>query len=574
MRRLTIATLAAALAALAFAAAASSQPPVAVTARQAKEVFLSQPGVAKWLTRYPSESLVTSAELDSSKTRWNVSVSSGAAGQIATGEIDRLGAVHEVLVGPQIAWPLARGDGIGGVINRPLLWLSFCLFFLFGLANYRRPLSMRNADLLALLSFSAAIYFVNDGRVFASAVAAALSLAYVIARCARIGLANRSAPAPSAVVPVWLLVAGIVLLGGIRIGLNTEGSGVLDVGYAGVIGAQRLTEGTSPYGNFPRSTLRPCGELTPGAEPSAWLQDDGRCESPNELGDTYGPVNYHAYVPGLWLFGWSGKWDSLPSVHFTTLLFDLVALLGLAAVGFRFGGSRLAATLAFAWVAYPLTQYVSSSNTNDAIMPALLIWGFWAAASPSGRGALAALASWTKFAALIVVPLWLTYPARERRPALWFAVAFALTTVLAFWIVLLGGDPLHELRVFYERTFRIQAERSSPFSLWDWGDYHAAGIPDLKWAQRVLQLALVAAAIAAAIVPRRKTPLQLAALTAGLLAGFELTLTHWFALYVVWFLPFALLAMLAGDQLRQPEPAVAAKPETTAQTEPRAVVAA
>ena len=26
-------------------------------------------------------------------------------------------------------------------------------------------------------------------------------------------------------------------------------------------------------------------------------------------------------------------------------------------------------TLAFAWVAYPFTQYVSSSNTNDALPP-------------------------------------------------------------------------------------------------------------------------------------------------------------------------------------------------------------
>ena len=40
-------------------------------------------------------------------------------------------------------------------------------------------------------------------------------------------------------------------------------------------------------------------------------------------------------------------------------------------------------------------------------------------------------------------------------------------------------------------------------------------------------------------MPRRKTPLQLAALTAALLIGFELTLTHWFYLYIPWFFPFA-----------------------------------
>ena len=42
-----------------------------------------------------------------------------------------------------------------------------------------------------------------------------------------------------------------------------------------------------------------------------------------------------------------------------------------------------------------------------------------------------------------------------------------------------------------------------------------------------------------------KSPLQLAALTAALLIGFEIVLTHWFYLYVTWFFPFFAFAMLA-----------------------------
>jgi hypothetical protein len=48
----------------------------------------------------------------------------------------------------------------------------------------------------------------------------------------------------------------------------------------------------------------------------------------------------------------------------------------------------------------------------------------------------------------------------------------------------------------------------------------------------------------AAVVPRRKGPLELAALTASLLLAFELSLTHWFYLYLPWVLPFVLLALL------------------------------
>jgi len=55
----------------------------------------------------------------------------------------------------------------------------------------------------------------------------------------------------------------------------------------------------------------------------------------------------------------------------------------------------------------------------------------------------------------------------------------------------------------------------------------------------------VAGALTAAVVPRRKSPLQLAALTAALLAGFELVLTYWLYTYIPWFFPFAAIAVLA-----------------------------
>ena len=95
--------------------------------------------------------------------------------------------------------------------------------------------------------------------------------------------------------------------------------------------------------------------------------------------------------------------------------------------------------------------------------------------------------------------------------------------------------------------------RHSPFSLWDWGQYHA-GLPDLAWLQKVLQALLVAGAAAAAFLPRRKSPLQLAALTGALLIGFELVLTHWFYLYLPWFFAFAAYAVLAGEPVAETAP--------------------
>ena len=124
-------------------------------------------------------------------------------------------------------------------------------------------------------------------------------------------------------------------------------------------------------------------------------------------------------------------------------------------------------------------------------------------------------------------------------------MGFAAGTLGAFWILLLEPDPLHAARVFWDRTFGWQVGRDSPFSIWGWGQYHAEGLPDLGWLQTVAVVALVIGAVAVFFVPRRKTVLQLSALSAALLIGFELTLTHWFYLYLPWFFPFVAFAVFA-----------------------------
>ncbi len=543
---LVVVTLVSALA----PAAARAAPPPRLTEQQAKRIFLADSKVEGWLRHYPRASWDILAEFRGSDRRWEIKVYSGPAGEVATGLVDdATGTVVEAWTGPQVAWALARGP-IGRSINHAPVWLLFCAVFLLGLGNLRRPLCLRNLDLLAVLSFSVPLWYFNHGHVFAGASLTTIPLCYLLARCTWIGVRNRG-PAPASSLPVWVLVGATLFLVGFRVQLNHAHSGILDVGYAGVIGADRIDHGVDPYGHFPVQTDRPCGPADVAGNVSDWIQANGRCESVNSFGDTYGPVDYLSYLPGLWLFGWSGKADTLPAVHFTAILFDLLAMLGLAAVGYRHGGARLAAVLALAWASCPFTQYVSSSNTNDALMPAFLIWGFWAATWDAGRGIFAALASWTKLAALIVVPLWLTYPSvRERRRGAVFGIAFAATTLLSFWVLLLGGHPLHEAHVFYERTFKIQFDRHSPFSVWDWGQYHI-GLPDLRWPQHVLQVVLVAAAVAVAFAPRRKSPLQLAALTAALLVAFELLLTHWSPLYIAWFFPFVALSVLAAEELRE-----------------------
>ena len=582
---------AAAAVALLVAPGARAAETPSLTEERATAIFLEHPKVEDWLDRYPEEGRTTDATYKSERSAWETGVWWGEAGQIAKGVVDDdSGAVTEAWTGPQVAWTMARGyEGAfgGDELERLPIWLGFCALFLIGLADLRRPLSLRNLDLVALLSFSVSLWYFNDGDVFTSMPLVYPPLVYLLARMVWVGFRGRGAPASRPVWPVWVLAAVTVFLAGFRVGLNLvaeqgdDSTRVIDVGYAGVIGAHRIANGEAPYGHMPvQENLKPCGASDAEGEVRDRIQANGRCESSNPTGDTYGPVAYLAYLPGLALFGWEGRWDELPAAHFTTIVFDLLALIGLALVGKRFGGRgtaygapfrsaglarapsgktdgadrrdrdgewRLAVTLPFAWAAYPFTQYTSNSNSNDAIAPALLVFGFWLAASPGGRGAFAALSSWVKFTSLLIVPLWASYPDALRRPRAKavFASVFGLVSLLVFWVLLLEPTPLEAARVFYNRTIASQLERESPFSIWDWGQYHADGIPDLEVVQRILIPAVAVFALALFFVPRRKSPLQLAALTAAVLIAFELVLTHWFYLYLPWFLPFVVFAVVA-----------------------------
>ena len=558
---------------------APAAPKPNLTEDQSILALESVPKVKHWLARYPKSSLVKQGTYDSTYHDWNVGIWSGKAGEIASGRVDDFnGIATESWTGPQVAWKMARG-GSGGAfggkkINSWPVWLGFCAVFLLGLADLRRPVSLRNLDLVALLSFTVSLWYFNHGHIFASASLVYPGFAYLLARMLWIGIRNRPPPTSRPLWPVWILAAATVFVGGFKVGLNIRDSNVIDVGFAGPIGAERIVHGQSPYGNFPvEENLQPCGPADRDGEIRDRVQTNGRCESANPNGDTYGPVSYLAYLPGFAFFGWSGKWDSLPAAHFTSIAFDLLCLIGLGLVGRRFGGNRLGVTLAFAWAAYPFTQYVSNSNTNDAIMPAFLIWGFWLVTSHRARGFFAGLAGWTKFAALVVAPMWATYPEFRwdagRRRMLWYLVGFAAGDDRR----LLGAAPRAEPAPRCARL--LGPDDPDPdrprLAVLDLGlaPVPRLGHPRARLHPEGARGPAPRRRARARVRPRQKSPLQLAALTGALLIGFELVLTHWFYLYLPWFFAFAAYAVLAG------EPRAAEAPVTSPDERPaRELVAA
>jgi hypothetical protein len=116
-----------------------------------------------------------------------------------------------------------------------------------------------------------------------------------------------------------------------------------------------------------------------------------------------------------------------------------------------------------------------------------------------------------------------------------FAAGFAVVAALAFVPVVAHNSP----RSFFDATIAFQAQRGSPFSVW--GLYEGAWIDKLQLA---VQIAAVAGAVALAFVPRRRDLVGLAALSAAILIALQLGVTHWFYLYIPWFFPLVMLALL------------------------------
>ena len=431
--------------------------------------------------------------------------------------------VTEAWTGYQVAWTMARGyaGAFGRRSNALYVWLPLCALFAAPFLPWRRPRrwSLLHLDLSVLLAFSVSLAFFNHARIGISVPLVYPFLLYLLVRMVLLafGRGRPRSPLPLSVPVSWLAV-GVVFLVGFRVGLNVVDSNVIDVGYAGVIGSTKLLHGHKLYGHWP---------------------------SDNTYGGTYGPVNYYAYVPARSIFGWSGTWDDLPAAHAAALAFDLLTMLGLYLLGRRIRGPTLGVVLSYAWAAYPFTLFTLESNSNDTLVPMLVVAALLVAGSASARGVVAALAGLTKFAPLGLGPLFMRgvgdgWP--RKRSLVAYVLAFALTTVVAMLPVLLNDN----FQTFWHDSVSYQATRPSPFSIWGlWGGQGVL--------QHIVQGLAVVLAIAVAFVPRRRGLVELAALTAAVLIAVELGLTHWFYLYIVWFFPFVIVAVLGAYPELVPE---------------------
>ena len=520
-------------------------PGYRLTAAEVKRIAAADPTIRAELRRHPR---AIPYEYTKGVGSWQVSWFSQGRHQVELAQVyvdDASRKVTQAWTGFQVAWTMARGypGAFGRRVNAWYVWVPMCLLFVAPFIPWRRRPSLLHLDLLMLLGFSISMALFNNATIGLSVPLVYPFLLYLLARMLLLAF-GRGRPRTSVplLVPVSWLAVGVIFLVGFRVGLNVTNSNVIDVGYAGVIGADKVIHGKPLYGHWPKD---------------------------NAQGDTYGPVAYYAYVPFRAIFGWSGTWDTLPAAHAAAIAFDLLTLAGLFFLGRRIRGPTLGVLLAYAWVSYPFALWSLSSNTNDTLVALLVVLALLVITSAPARGVTAALAGLTKFAPLALGPLLLrgtgtAWP--PKRSALAYVFAYGLTLLVAMLPVLLD----HNLQAFWRDSIAYQSGRVTPFSVWGlWGG--------LGFEQHLVEGAAVGLAVAVAFVPRRRGVVEVAALAAAVLIAIQLTANYWLYSYIVWFFPAVIVAIFAShpsseplrfSQLRATAPRAARSPAPAAALRP------
>ena len=302
-------------------------------------IALRDPKAADWLKRYKAHTQY--ATYDSTLHLWTVHVNAGEPyGEVAQVEVDdRTGTVTHAWTGPQVDWGMARGykGWFGRKLNDTRLWLAFCAVFLIALVDWRRILTLRTLDLVALLALlGLALVLRARPRVLGGAAAVPADglpdRAPGLDRPARRAAAGQHGP-PA--------VLGAGRAAGVPDRLPPRPERVRRDGHRRRLcghrrrrpGAARPVALRQLPGRERRALRRPHSDGTSSAYRQA--KEGGRCESPVATATPTGPSTTRPTCRRVAVTGWTGRWDDLPASHGTSAIFDLACVGG-------HGGRRLA----------------------------------------------------------------------------------------------------------------------------------------------------------------------------------------------------------------------------------------
>jgi hypothetical protein len=437
---------------------------------------------------------------------------------VADANVSPAGNVTGVWTGVEALAPFAHTDQ-PALLTNWLILVPASMLFMVPFLDPCRLRSVALVDGLAVLALLISFLFIANARLDPAVWLAYPPLIYLLLRLLTVGFrgGGRSArPAPLLSTRTLMIGLPLLLVG--RVVLSLAGHIEIDVGYQSVFGAFRILHHIPIY-----------------------------YADPNH-GDTYGPIAYLAYVPFELAFPWSNGLSQLHAADAAAIFFDLGTVAALIMLGRRLragaDGTRVGLVLAWAWAACPFTVIGLLVHTNDALISMLGVVALLLIASPALSGGVLGLAAAAKFSPAGLVPLLAAPRQRGWKGAAVCVVAFTVVLVAAVWWWLPPGG----LHYFWQRTIGFQMTRPDVFSPWG---LH----PSLHPLQITLEVLAVTLAAAVVFFPRERSLARVCALAGAVTIAIQLPATHWYYYYVMWFLPFTLVALLAGQESK-PKPEV------------------
>jgi hypothetical protein len=409
------------------------------------------------------------------------------------------------------------------VAYQPAMLIGLCLLFVMmsAVTPWRR---LRNLDVIAALSFLPAVLLFQHRYLSASMLAAAPPMIYLLLRCGFVAFGGelRAAPTRPLLVALtpgldptrrvkwlrWLFV--VVVLVFVMVGVGSPDA--VDVLYAAMEGATRLIHGVLPYGHLPPGVIH---------------------------GDTYPILTYVVYTPLALVAPVNTIWDSVNAGLALAVLAALIAAgaVFLTTAGRRRAGSPRAPELeeaglraALAWLAFPPLLITVSTGTTDPVLAAMLALAVLLWRRPALCSGLLAAAGWFKFAPFVIVPVALAPLRGKRLVGAVAAIALVSLPLLGLLVALGGaGGP-----IAMAHSMSYQFTRGSMQSVWG-----AVGIADAQPFGQGCVLGLIAGSV---VWLRRHSHhaaerRRMAALSAAILIGLQLSADYWAFLYLAWVMP-------------------------------------
>ncbi|MDA1013690.1 MAG: hypothetical protein O3A00_04455 [Planctomycetota bacterium] len=237
----------------------------------------------------------------------------------------------------------------------------------------------------------------------------------------------------------------------------------------------------------------------------------------------------------------------LLAAHGLAVLAHLAVVFGLLFVGkWHFGDIKIGLGMATIYLLLPCTAY-DVHKVHHVLPAALIIWAFVAYRRPMLSGALIGLACGTLFFAIFLLPVWMTF--YGKRGALRFAAALLIVGAVLLGSLVLTSADSHsltqqligyinwewlEFRDVYESGVTNALDNTTVGGLWS----------ETNKAYRITVFATFLVMTAALTIwPLQKNVEHLMAASTAIVVGAQVWYPHHGGVFVLWYLPLFLVVM-------------------------------